>query len=225
MHIEPGIVTGAKLMLGAVTAAGSLAVTAKLSYDFFRENGVASLVLRTVVCAVAVLFFFEILPRYPVGASEVHFIFGSTLFLLFGAVPAAFGLAIGLTLQSVFLAPIDLPQLGMNLTTLIVPLLGLHALARKVIAKDTAYVDLTYTQTLKLSLAFQGGVVAWVAFWVFFGQGFGATTFVSIGSFGAAYMLVVVIEPLVDLGLLAMAKSFRNLAGSPLFANRLYSAG
>jgi hypothetical protein len=31
--------------------------------------------------------------------SEVHFILGSTLFLMFGAAPAAFGLAIGLLTQ------------------------------------------------------------------------------------------------------------------------------
>ena len=40
-----------------------------------------------------------VLPHFPVGVSEVHFILGSTLFLLFGAAPAAIGLALGLLIQ------------------------------------------------------------------------------------------------------------------------------
>jgi len=225
MHIEPGIVTGAKLMLGAVTAAGALTVTTKMAVEFFCKNGVFSLLSRTLVCTLAVLVFFEILPHHPVGASEVHFIFGTSLFLLFGAVPAALGLAAGLALQSVFLAPVDLPQLGMNLTTLIVPLLAIQGLARKIIAKETAYVDLNYAQSLKLSLAYQGGVVVWVAFWVLFGQGANVATLTSIGTFGAAYLVVIAVEPIVDLGLLALAKSGRNLASSPIFSERLFTTG
>ena len=38
----------------------------------------------------------------------------------------------------------------------------------------TAYIDLKYSQALTLSTAYQGGVVAWVAFWAIYGAGFGA---------------------------------------------------
>ena len=62
-------------------------------------------------------------------------------------------------------------------------------------------------QVLTLSFAYQGGIVAWVAFWALYGQGFSARrTSPAIGSFGAAYMLVVLVEPLVDLAVLAVAK-------------------
>jgi ABC-type Co2+ transport system permease subunit len=169
--------------------------------------------------------FFQVLPHYPVGVSEVHFILGSTLFLLFGAAPAAFGLALGLLAQGLFFAPFDLPQYGMNMTTLLVPLIAVSALAKRVIAPNTAYVDISYGQALALSTTFQAGVVAWVGFWAFYGSGFGAETMASVFSFGAAYMLVIVIEPLVDLMVLAGAKSARDLTKGPLFTSRLHNAG
>ena len=39
------------------------------------------------------------LPHYPVRVLEVHFILGSTLVQMFGAVPAAIGLSVGLLAQ------------------------------------------------------------------------------------------------------------------------------
>ncbi|WP_323780538.1 energy-coupling factor ABC transporter permease [Thalassovita sp.] len=221
MHIEPGIVNGAKLLLSYGTAAGAGTYTLKLGWDALKERGLASLVARTGLAASAVFTFFQILPHFPVGVSEVHFILGSTLFLLFGAAPAAIGLALGLLMQGLFFAPFDLPQYGMNLTTILVPLFALQLLAKRVIAPDTAYVDLKYSQALALSTAYQGGVVAWVAFWAFYGQGFGAANLAAVGSFGAAYMLVVIVEPLADLAVLGAAKSLRGLAGTGLFTPRL----
>ena len=84
-------------------------------------------------------------------------------------------------------------------------------LAKRVIAPGTAYVDLQYKQVLALSTVYQGGVVAWVAFWAIYGAGFGAANLAAIGTFGVAYMLVVLIEPLADLAVLAGAKA---LAGA-----------
>ncbi|MGO4600272.1 energy-coupling factor ABC transporter permease, partial [Terrabacter sp. 2RAF25] len=130
--------------------------------------------------------FFEILPHFPVGVSEVHLILGSTLFLIFGVAPAAFGLALGLLLQGLLFAPFDLPQYGMNVTTLLVPLFVLEALARRIIPSDMACVDLGYGQVLWLSLAYQGGIVAWVAFWAIYGQGVTPSKLAAISTFGGA---------------------------------------
>ncbi len=221
MHIEPGIVNGAKIALSYATAAGAGLYTLKLAWDSLRERGATSLLGRSVLATVLVFGFFEVLPHYPVGVSEVHMILGSTLFLLFGAAPAAIGLALGLLIQGLFFAPFDLPQYGMNVTTLLVPLFALQALARRIIAPDTAYVDLRYGQALALSTAYQGGVVAWVAFWAIYGQGLVGIG--GIASFGAAYMLVVLIEPLVDLAVLAGAKSLRGLKNSGLVTPRLFA--
>lgn len=223
MHIEPGLVDGAKIGLSYATAAAAGAVGLYHAGVALREKGPLSLVLRSVIATVGVFIFFEVLPHFAVGVSEVHLILGSTLFLILGAGPAAIGLALGLLIQGLFLAPFDLPQYGMNVTTLLVPLFALNEVAKRVIAAGTPYVDLKYAQVFALSLVYQGGVVVWVAFWAFYGQGFGAENVAAIGSFGAAYMLVVLIEPLADLAVLAIAKGLRA-AGSPLVTRRLYHA-
>jgi len=215
MHIEPGIVDGAKMALAVVTAAGAGTYTAKLAWEDLRTHGALPLAARSVIATLGVFVFFELLPHFAVGVSEVHFILGTTLFLLLGVAPAAIGLAAGLLIQGAFFAPSDLPMFFVNVSTLLVPLFAIFALARKVIPADTAYVDLTYGQALKLSVAYQGGVVAWVAFWAFYGQGVGADTAASVLTFGAAYMLVVLIEPLADLAILALAKAARGTLSDP----------
>ena len=222
MHIEPGIVDGAKMALGTVTAAGSIGFVAKLTLENINEKGATSFLARTVLSIIAVFAFFQILPHYPVGVSEVHFIFGSTIFLLFGAGPAAIGLATGLLLQGLLFAPTDLPQYGMNVTTLIAPLLAMRLIAERMIPKGTAYVDIEYKQALALSASYQAGVVAWVAFWAFYGMGFTQEAVQSVTMFGGAYMLVVLVEPLVDLGILALAKRFKNHQGTPFLQNRVF---
>ncbi|MDX5350060.1 MAG: energy-coupling factor ABC transporter permease [Paracoccaceae bacterium] len=223
MHIEPGLVDGAKIALGYATATAAGATALYHVTRATRDSGIASVALRSVIATVGVFIFFEILPHFPVGVSEVHFILGSTLFLILGAGPAAIGLAMGLLIQGMFFAPLDLPQYGMNLTTLLVPLFALHELAKRVIAPGTAYVDLDYRQVLALSTVYQGGVVAWVAFWAIYGAGFGAESLAAIGTFGLAYMAVILIEPIADLAILGIAKALRG-QGSPLVTPRLYAA-
>jgi ABC-type Co2+ transport system permease subunit len=224
MHIEPGIVDGTKIVLSYATAVATGGYAAKLAVDAAREQGIASLAVRTTVTTALVFCFFEILPHFSVGVSEVHFIFGSTLFLIFGAAPASLGLAIGLLLQGIFFVPTDLPQYGMNVTTLLVPLFAINALAARIIARDTAYVDLRYGQALSLSTAYQAGIVAWVAFWAIYGRGLGADNLSSIATFGASYAMVILVEPLVDLGVLALAKSLRGVLDGALVTPRLHHA-
>jgi len=223
MHIQPGVVTGAKLLLGYATAAGAGGVTLKLAFEAARKQGLASLATRSAITTSLVFSFFQLMPHYPVGVSEVHFIFGSTLFLIFRAAPAAIGLAMGLLIQGLGFVPSDLPQYGMNVTTLLVALFAMQALARRIIAPDTAYVDLKYRQALALSTAYQGAVVSCVAFWVIYGQGVGLANLSAIVTFGGAYMLVVIVEPLVDLGVLALAKALHRPSRIGLFTPRLYN--
>jgi ABC-type Co2+ transport system permease subunit len=225
MHIEPGIVDGTKIVLSYATAVAAGGYAVKLAANTVREQGFASLAVRTAVTTALVSFFFEILPHFSVGVSEVHFIFGSTLFLIFGAAPAALGLTLGLLLQGIFLVPTDLPQYGMNITTLLVPLFAINSLAARIVARDTAYVDLRYGQALSLSTAYQAGIVAWVAFWAIYGRGLGADNLASIATFGASYAMVIFVEPLVDLGVLVLAKSLRGVLDGGLVTPRLHHAG
>lgn len=224
MHIEPGVVDAAKMGLAYATAAGAAGYTAKKTFEDVNATNMGSLAIRTALAAVGTFVFFEVLPHFPVGVSEVHFILGTTLFLLLGVAPAALGLALGLLIQGAFFAPSDMPMYFVNVTTLLVPLFVMSALARRVIPKGTAFVDLNYSDVLKMSATYQGGVVAWVAFWVFYGQGVGAETAQSVLTFGAAYMLVLLVEPLADLAALAAAKAARDTGIARILAPRLYAA-
>ena len=221
MHIEPGIVNETKIVLSHATAAGAAGLMIKYSVDALRQSDSAAFALRGAMAALLTVFFFEVLPKFPVGVSEVHFIFGSTLFLLFGAAPAAIGLAAGLAIQGLFLSPVDLPQYFMNTSTLLFPLFAISWVAGKVIAPNTAYVDCTYKQLLKLSATYQAGIVSWVAFWAFYGQGFGADNISAVTGFGLAYLSVILIEPIVDIALLAVAKMRRDMASGKFFTTRL----
>ncbi|BBY65572.1 energy-coupling factor ABC transporter permease [Mycolicibacterium helvum] len=223
MHIEPGIVEGPKIILSYVTAGGAGAYGLYLAAKLVKDRGLGALLLRTMMTTALVFVFFQVFPHYPVGISEVHLILGSTLFLLFGAAPAAFGLAGGLLLQGLFFAPYDLPQFGMNVTTLLVPLFALQFVAHKVIAPETPYVQLKYRQALALSTTYQAGIVSWVAFWALHGEGFAGQTVRDIATFGAAYMTVIIVEPLADLGVLAAAKGLHQLKNSPILERRLFS--
>ena len=221
MHIEPGVVNETKMALSYAVAAGAAGLTIKYSIDTLRQSKSTAFVLRFTMAALLTVFFFEVLPKFPVGVSEVHFIFGSTLFLLFGAAPAAIGLAAGLAIQGLFLAPTDLPQYFMNTSTLLFPLFAISWVARRIIAPNTAYVDCTYSQVLKLSATYQAGIVTWVAFWAFYGQGFGSDNISAVTSFGVAYLSVILIEPIVDLSVLAIAKMRRDIASNMIFTTRL----
>ncbi|MFS2166145.1 energy-coupling factor ABC transporter permease [Variovorax sp. Varisp62] len=222
MHIEPGLVDGSKIFLSYATATAALAYTGKVAFQMLMKDGPAALVLRSAIAVALVFCFFEVFPHHPVGVSEVHLILGTTLLLVFGLAPAAIGLAGGLLVQGLFFEPQDLPQYGMNVTTLLVPLFATSALARRIIPEKLAYVDIGYQQAFKLSVAYQGGIVVWVGFWALYGRGTGIENLGQIASFGAAYMTVVLVEPLVDLGVLAAAKAWRRLQGTAFVERRLY---
>lgn len=224
MHIEPGVVEGAKLVLSYATGTAALGYAARLAWVTAQKEGVLSVWLRAALASVLVFGFFEVLPHRPVGVSEVHLILGTTLLLVLGVAPAAIGLAAGLAVQSLFFAPTDLPQYGMNVTTLLLPLFATAAVAKRIVKADVAYVDVRYSQALKLSVAYQGGVVVWVAFWALYGHGFAIENLLEIAQFGGAYMTVVLAEPLIDLVVLAGAKALHRLQGTPLVQPRLYSA-
>ena len=208
MHIEPGVVSGTKMLLSYTTGVAVVGGALKYSYENIKESGLLSLILKTVLTTAIVFGCFEVLPHYPIGVSEVHLILGTTIFLVFGMAPAVLGLTFGLLIQGIFFAPFDLPQFGINLTTLLASVVLLNTVAKKIIPKETPYKDITYTQLLKLSLAWEGSIVAWVAFWAFYGQGFGSENLHNVWIFGVAYMSVVIVEPLVDLAVLAGVKAF-----------------
>ena len=221
MHIEAGVVAGTKMLLSYGTAAAVIGVSAKLTIDNIKQNGVLSLLLKSIIATILVFACFEVLPHYPIGVSEVHLILGTTIFLVFGIAPAVIALALGLLIQGVFFAQFDLPQYGINVTTLIASMLILNMAVGKIIPKGTAYKDISYSQMLKLSIVWEGAIVSWVAFWAIYGQGFEATNLANIFSFGSAYMAVVLVEPLIDLAVLAGVKVIASDKCNMLFDKKL----
>lgn len=223
MHIEPHVVTGAKLLLSYATAAGSLGFITKLAWDTTRSTKAFSTAVKSLFCTFIGLVLFQLLPHPSMGVSEVHLILGSTLFLFFGVAPAAIGLAASLLIQGLVWAQFDLPQYGMNVTTLIVPMIMMHLLAKKIIAPNTQYADISFKQALKLSVTFQTGIVSWVAFWTFYGQGVSAETMTNVATFALAYAPIMLIEPVIDLAALYTAKSLLKNQHSSLLNQRLFS--
>ncbi len=221
MHIEAGVVQGAKMVLSYTTAVGVVGVGAKLAWENIRDNGIISLVLKALLATIIVFCCFEVLPHYPVGVSEVHLILGTTIFLIFGIAPAMIGLALGLLIQGLFFAQFDLPQYGINVTTLLASMLILYGASSKIIPQNIAYKDISYSQMLKMSIVWEGTIVSWVAFWAFYGQGFSAENLHNVAIFGSSYMLVVIIEPLVDLAVLSAVKAFNSSSCNILFDKRL----
>jgi ABC-type Co2+ transport system permease subunit len=209
------------MLLSYGTAAAVVGVAAKLAWDNIKDNGAFSFLIKTLLASIVVFCRFEVLPHYPIGVSEVHLILGTTIFMMFGIAPAAIGLALGLLSQGLFFAPFDLPQYGINVTTLLASILVLNAAAKRIIPAHTAYKDLSYGQMLRMSVVWEGSVVAWVAFWAFYGQGFGSENLSNVFTFGSAYMTVILLEPLIDLGILAIVKAWSRQGGvSTLFFDR-----
>lgn len=224
MHIEPGVVDGAKMVFAYGTAAAAAGYSLKLAANDLKFANIPAFAIRAALATVGTFAFFELLPHFSAGISEVHFILGTTLFLLLGAGAAAAGLTMGLLIQGLLFAPTDLPMFAVNMTTLLFPLFALHALASRIVPQARAYVDLDFAQVLKMSAVYQGGVIAWVAFWAIYGQGVGAENVQSVLAFGGAYMLVILIEPVADLAVLAAAKVTRNRTHGGIFTHRLHNA-
>jgi ABC-type Co2+ transport system permease subunit len=220
MHIEAGVVLGTKMILSYATAVGVMGMGAKLALEHLKENGALSLLLKTIISTLLVFVFFEVFPHYPIGVSEVHLILGTTLLLVFGVAPAMMGLAFGLLIQGLTVAQFDLPQYGINLTTLLASMIILNYATEKIVPKGTAYKDISYAQMLKMSVIWEGAIVSWVAFWAFYGQGFGEENIQNIFSFGSAYMLVVLIEPLIDLAILSLVKAYHTSDSCSIFFNK-----
>ncbi len=224
MHIEPGVVNGAKIGLSYLTGAAAIALGLKLLIQrMFNSTSVLVTAVRCLITTIFVFSFFEVLPQYPLGVSEVHFIFGATLFLFFGAGATAFGLVAGLSLQGILLAPSDLPQLYINISTLLFPLFAVSYISKKIIPANIAYTDLQYRQVISLTGIYQGGIILWVAFWCFYGQGFNQETFYNVGVFSLAYSTVIGIECLLDVGLLATLKSYKKRSLPSVLNQRLIS--
>lgn len=195
MHIEPGVLSQAKVAFATVAAVAMLAA---------HLPGLArqpALWLRTLLAAAFFSLFMQSF-HLKVGPSELHFVGAMPIYLAFGFLPTLWGFALGLLAQGLLFEPQDLVHLPVNTLSLAVPLIVLHhALGRRLAALSVARV-------LQLDAAYYAGVTLMVGFWLALGEA--ATPLADWGRFAASYLAVVALEPLATLGVLALVRRWRH---------------
>ena len=196
MHIEPGILSSAKIAFANVAAVGMLAACAPALVKR------PTLLLRTALAALFFSLFMQLF-HMPVGASELHFVGAMPIYLLLGFVPTLFGFAFGLLLQGLLFDPQDLAHLAVNSLSLMVPLAAVHYGLGKRLAGQ-----FTVANIVKLDFAFYAGVTLMVGFWL--SMGTEPTPLANWATFAASYLALVLVEPLVTLAIVRAARGFKD---------------
>ena len=195
MHIEPGFIPQAKVMLANVSALGVLGYYAR---GLIKQP---SDILRTVLAAVFFSLFMQSF-HMQVGPSELHFVGAMAMYLTLGFLPTLIGFAVGLLLQGLLFTPVDLPHLAVNSLSLMLPLIAVHAtLGRKL---REAARELNWAAILKLDAMYYGGVTAMVGFWLLASNV--QTAFSAWATFAASYLVIVALEPVVTYGMVRLLK-------------------
>lgn len=188
MHIEPGILSAAKVVAANAAALATLGVYAPKLVRAPTE------LVKTVLAAGFFSVFME-LYHLPVGASELHFVGASAVYFIFGFLPTLFGFALGLLLQGALFEPQDLVHLGVNSLSLMVPLIAVHeTLGKRFFARGADKTPVTWAGILKFDAAYYSGVVTMVAFWLLLGNE--ATPVYDWAIFAASYVPLVLCEPI-----------------------------
>lgn len=181
MHIEPGYVSAAKILIANTAAIGLVAAQGRALLAAPR------LIVRTLIAALFFTLFMQSF-HLPVGPSELHFVGAMPIYLTLGFVPTLLGFALGLLLQGLLFAPADLVHLGVNTLSLALPLTLVHA----AFGRRLARVDVR--TILKLDAAYYAGVTLMVGFWLAIGEV--ATPLAAWATFAASYASIVIAEPL-----------------------------
>jgi ABC-type Co2+ transport system permease subunit len=208
MHIEPGFVSPAKVLMADTAAAGLIAWGVKEQLKTVLREPWAP--LKTVAAALFFSLFMESF-HANVGPSELHFVGAMAMYLTLGFVPTLLGFAVGLLLQGLVFQPTDLMHLGVNSLSLMLPLVMTHAIAGSRLFDRGLGERVGLARILKLDALYYGGVTAMVGFWLMIGDT--ATPFASWASFAVSYLAVVALEPVVTWGLV---NGLKHLESSPL---------
>jgi ABC-type Co2+ transport system permease subunit len=193
MHIEPGILSAPQIAAANATALATLAA---------HSGGLVRRpldIVKTLLAAAAFSLLMEVWHQ-PVGPSELHFIGASTIYFLFGFVPTLFGFAIGLALQALLFEPQDMLHLGVNVLSLMLPLIAVHALIGRRLLADRSDAPISWASIVRFDAVYYGGVVAMVGFWLAGGNT--QTSLADWALFGAAYLPVVLCEPVMTAAVL-----------------------
>jgi cobalt/nickel transport system permease protein len=195
MHIEPGVLSQAKIAFAAVAASGLLGACLP------RLLKQPALWLRTLLAASFFSLFMQSF-HLPVGPSELHFVGAMPIYLAFGFLPTLFGFALGLLAQGLIFEPQDLMHLAVNTLSLALPLIAVHhTLGKRLRQVGVAAV-------LTLDGLYYAGVTLMVGFWLLLGEALGHGL-ADWARFAASYLAVVAIEPLVTVAVLALLRPLR----------------
>ena len=203
MHIEPGFVSPAKVMIANVAATGVLS---------YYSRKLLSKPFEIVKAVLAAMFFSGFMQMFHmnVGPSELHFIGAMAIYLTLGFIPTLFGFALGLVLQGLFFAPVDLPHLAVNSLSLVLPLAAVHYSIGKKLFDKSSGKTLDWKTILKMDAVFYGGVVSMVGFWLMISEV--AVPFAAWASFASSYLVIVAVEPLVTYTFVTLLKSMEEKA-------------
>lgn len=204
MHIEPGYISQAKLVLANTSALGVLAYYAK---DLIARP---TDILRTLLAAVFFSLFMQGF-HMNVGPSELHFVGAMAIYLTLGFIPTLFGFALGLLLQGVLFNPTDLVHLAVNSLSLILPLITVHYTLGRKLSDALNSQRVNWLNIVKLDALYYAGVTTMVGFWLLVGEV--ATPFTAWATFASSYLVLVAVEPLFTYSLVKLLKRHE---GKPL---------
>lgn len=199
MHIEPGFITPAKVMLANLSVAGLLGL---------HVRGLITRPADIVRILLASLFFSLFMEGFHmnVGPSELHFIGAMAMYLTLGFLPTLFGFALGLFWQGVLFEPQDLPHLAVNSLSLMVPLVAVHVTSgRRLIEQGTR---ITWQAILKLDTMYYSGVALMVGFWLSISEV--TTSWSAWALWASSYSVVVICEPLFTYATLRLLQRHGN---------------
>lgn len=196
MHIEPGLISAAKVMYANIGAVTVLSCYGKALITSPTQC------LRTLLAAIFFSLFMQSF-HLSVGPSELHFVGAMAMYLTLGFVPTLFGFATGLLLQGFLFDPQDLPHLAVNSLSLIMPLITVHAAKQRL-----GWNQLNWQTILKLDAVYYSGVAAMVGFWLLLADA--ATPFSAWATWASSYLTVVIIEPLVTLAAVALLQHYQR---------------
>ncbi|MDH5749951.1 MAG: energy-coupling factor ABC transporter permease [Rhodospirillales bacterium] len=216
MHIEPGFVQPAKVIMAN---AGALTIAVWAAKEQLKDWARASWSIVKTLCAASFFSLFMESFAMPVGPSELHFVGAMAIYLTLGFLPTLMGFAIGLLFQGLMFSPWDLPHLGVNSLSLILPLVAMHYVAGRKLFDGNIKKRLDWTGILKLDAMYYSGVTGMVGFWLWFGGA--ETAFSSWLTFAASYLVVVAVEPLITW---TVVKGLKK-AGSSYLVRKLFVVG
>lgn len=197
MHIEPGYINAAKIVVANTAAIGLLG---SQSIQLVKQP---KLIVRTLLAAILFTAFMQSF-HVPVGPSELHFLGAMPIYLTLGFVPTLIGFGLGLLLQGLLFTPTDLLHLGVNTLSLALPLCLVHA----AFGKRLATLDMK--TIVKLDAAYYSGVTLMVGFWLAVGEV--ATPLAAWAAFAVSYGSIAIAEPLLTYAVVKGLARWKNSA-------------